>query len=261
MDKLIRGLYAQGAVFITGNHDVYDEVNPENNLQLDYEKALEDFTKDLIEAGKDIAAQKNISFTADDEKMAREEALGAFGNFKDIKLQNGFHGAKQLDKKGSDQLLKDCFTNAYFDSQTNALYTHNGFEHSGLDDVYLTAFGFLRADNAEELAAKMKASDFNSNGLGLAEIEKEIPGFSNKFAPQDNHGIGEDGFINKTRFRPDDSRMQTDQLGPAGKTRDGKTVKIIHGHNAEHGTNGNVENVNARSRGRVTPITKVYEEC
>ncbi len=73
-----------------------------------------------------------------------------------------------------------------------------------------------------------------------------------------DHGFGEDGFINKTGFRPDDSRMQTDQLGPAGKSRAGKQVTIIHGLNAQHGTDGNVENLNARSRVGVTPITKVF---
>jgi len=258
MDQLIRGLHAQGAVFITGNHDVYDEVNPDNTLQLDGDQVLQKYTDEEIAAGKKLAGEKNYPYTADGEASDREFALERFGNFEDIKLQNGFHGAKQLYKIASDQLLKDCFTNAYFDSQTNALYTHNGFEHSGVDDVYLTAFGFLRADNAEELAEKMNACDFNATGLGLEQIAKEIPGFSNKFAPQDNHGIGEDGFINKTGFRPDDSRMQTDQLGPAGKSRAGKQVTIIHGHNAKHGTDGNVENLNARSRDGVTPITKVY---
>ena len=256
MDKLIRNLHTQGAVFITGNHDVYDEVNPENNLQLDYEKALEDFTKELIDAGKDIAAQKNISFTSDDEAMAREDALEAFKDFEGIKLQNGFHGARQLGKSASDQLIKDCFTNAYFDPQNNALYTHNGFEHSGVDDVYLTANGFLRANTAEELAEKMNASDFNSTGLGLAEIEKQIPGFQGKFSEQQQHGIGDEGYINKTNFRPDDSRMRTDQLGPAGKNSQGKSITVVHGHNANFGTFGNVENLNARSNG-VKPITKM----
>ena len=250
MDQLIRGLHAQGAVFITGNHDVYDEVNKDNIYQLNGDQ-WDQFLEQYIADGKIELAKDNIQLTAEQEK-------GILAEFNDIKLQNGFHGAKQLDKTASDQLLKDCFTNAHFDSQTNALYTHNGFEHSGVDNVYLTAFGFLRADNAEELAEKMNACDFNATGMGLEQIAKDNPEFSNKFAPQDNHGIGEDGFISKTGFRPDDSRMQTDQLGPAGKSRAGKQVTIIHGHNAKHGTDGNVENLNARSRDGVTPITKVY---
>ena len=250
MDQLIRGLHAQGAVFITGNHDVYDEVNKENIYQLNGEQ-WDKFLEQYIADGKIELAKDNIQLTAEQEK-------GILAEFNDIKLQNGFHGAKQLDKTASDQLLKDCFTNAHFDSQTNALYTHNGFEHSGVDNVYLTAFGFLLADNAEELAEKMNACDFNATGMGLEQIAKDNPEFSNKFAPQDNHGIGEDGFISKTGFRPDDSRMQTDQLGPAGKSRAGKQVTIIHGHNAKHGTDGNVENLNARSRDGVTPITKIY---
>ena len=250
MDQLIRGLHAQGAVFITGNHDVYDEVNKENIYQLNGEQ-WDKFLEQYIADGKIELAKNNKQLSAEQEK-------GILAQFNDIKLQNGFHGAKQLDKTASDQLLKDCFTNAHFDSQTNALYTHNGFEHSGVDNVYLTAFGFLRADNAEELAEKMNACDFNAAGMGLEQIAKDNPEFSNKFAPQDNHGIGGDGFISKTGFRPDDSRMQTDQLGPAGKSRAGKQVTIIHGHNAKHGTDGNVENLNARSRDGVTPITKVY---
>ena len=250
MDQLIRGLHAQGAVFITGNHDVYDEVNKDNIYQLNGDQ-WDQFLEQYIADGKIELAKDNIQLSAEQEK-------GILAQFNDIKLQNGFHGAKQLDKTASDQLLKDCFTNAHFDSQTNALYTHNGFEHSGVDNVYLTAFGFLLADNAEELAEKMNACDFNATGMGLEQIAKDNPEFSNKFAPQDNHGIGEDGFISKTGFRPDDSRMQTDQLGPAGKSRAGKQVTIIHGHNAKHGTDGNVENLNARSRDGVTPITKVY---
>ena len=250
MDQLIRGLHAQGAVFITGNHDVYDEVNKDNIYQLNGDQ-WDQFLEQYIADGKIELAKNNKQLSAEQEK-------GILAEFNDIKLQNVFHGAKQLDKTASDQLLKDCFTNAHFDSQTNALYTHNGFEHSGVDNVYLTAFGFLRADNAEELAEKMNACDFNAEGMGLEQIAKDNPEFSNKFVPQDNHGIGEDGFISKTGFRPDDSRMQTDQLGPAGKSRAGKQVTIIHGHNAKHGTDGNVENLNARSRDGVTPITKVY---
>ena len=258
MEPLIRGLHAQGAVFITGNHDVYDEVNPNHNLQLDGGQILKSLIDEEIAAGKKEAENKHYEYTADDEASDRENALERFGNFEDIKLQNGFHGVRQLDKAASDQLLKDCFTNAHFDSQTNALYTHNGFEHSGVDDVYLTAFGFLRAQNAEELAAKMNACDFNATGMGFNEIAKEIPGFSSKFHEQENHGIDKHGFINKTSFRPDDSRMKTDQLGPAGRSQDGKAVTVIHGHNAQHGTDGNVENLNARSCDGVTPITKVY---
>ena len=257
MEKLIRGLHAQGTVFITGNHDVYDEVNPGDNLQKDGREVLQTYIDQEIAIGKDEATKKNYQYTADDEMNDRDLALERFGNFEDIKLQNGFYGAKQLDKAASDKLLKECFTNAYFDSQTNAFYTHNGFEHSGVGDVYLTAFGFLRANNAEELAEKMNTCDFNATGMGLDQIKNADPSFGNQFFPKDNHGIGEDGFISKTDFRPDDSRMQTDQLGPAGKSRDGKTVKIIHGHNANHCTQGNVENLNARSPQGFSPVTKM----
>lgn len=258
MGELIRNLHRHGAIFVTGNHDVYDEVNSSNSLQKDAQEVLETYIEEEIDAGKQAAAAKNYPYTADDEAFDRDLALERLGNFQAVKIQNGFHGARQLDKAASDLLLKDCFTNAYFDPQTNALYTHNGFEHSGVDDIYLTAFGFLRANNAEELAEKMNACDFNSTGIGLEQITKETHGFSDQFAPQNNHGIDEEGFINKTSFRPDDARMKTDQIGPVGKSRDGKTVTIIHGHNAQYGTDGNVENLNARSRNCVTPITKVF---
>jgi hypothetical protein len=258
MEKLIRNLHTQDAVFITGNHDVYDEVDPHKDLQVDSKKILNSYIEKEIVAGRKKAAKIGYEYTAEHQLGDRDKALSRFKEFEGIKLQNGFYGARQLDKTTSDDLLEKCFTNAYFDSQTNALYTHNGFEHSGVKDVYLTAFGFLRAQNAEELAKKMNASDFNSPGPSLDDIEKEIPGFEYQFNEKDNHGIDSDGFINKTNFRPDDSRMQTDLIGPAGRTANNKKVTIIHGHNDNHGTDGNVVNLNARSNKRFSPITKVF---
>jgi hypothetical protein len=262
MEKLIRKLHTQDAVFITGNHDVYDEVNPDNDLDLPDDKLLDKHIEEEISAGKKKAAKYNYEYTTENEEHDIAQAKESFGNLKDIKSQNGFYGAKQIDKIASDKLLKDCFINAYFDSQKNALYTHNGFEYSGVKDVYLTAFGFLRAQNAEELARKMNDSDFNSPGPSLDDIGKEISGFKSEFKsqfkPQKKHGIDRRGFINKTNFRPDDSRMQTDQLGPAGQTSSGASVKVIHGHNDMHGTDGNVENLNARSNNGFSPITKVF---
>ena len=258
MEKLIRKLYDQEAVFITGNHDVYDEVNPNNDLDLPDDELLDKHIEEKISAEKNEAAKYHYEYTTENEEDDIAQAKESFGDLKDIKSQNGFYGAKQIDKITSDDLLKKCFTNAYFDSQKNALYTHNGFEYSGVEDVYLTAFGFLRAQNAEELAQKMSASDFNSPGPSLNDIEKEIPGFKSQFKPQKKHGIDRRGFINKTDFRPADSRMQTDQLGPAGQTSSGASVKVIHGHNDMHGTEGNVENLNARSNNAFSPITKVF---
>lgn len=246
MDKLIRCLHAQGAVFVTGNHDVYGEVNRLGIYQNDYNFLLNAL----------VRSDKRENITDEERRASASKNLAPPESFEKIKVQNGFYGAKQLDKAASDQLLKDCFTNAYFESNTNALYTHNGFEHSGVDNVYLTAFGFLRADNAEQLAEKMNACDFNSKGIGLEQIKKDIRDFSSWLPPK-NLGIGKDGFISKTSFRPDDSRMQTNQLGPAGKTRDGAPVKIIHGHNADHGTHGNVENLNARSPEGFSPVAKM----
>ncbi len=45
-----------------------------------------------------------------------------------------------------------------------------GFHYSGVGNVYLTAFGFLWVDNAEQLAEKMNDCDFNSKGIGLDQI-------------------------------------------------------------------------------------------
>ena len=247
MDKLIRGLHAQGAVFVTGNHDVYGDMNPHGFYDKDYSLLLN-------------AAEKSVKremITREERLATASQIIGPPSSFEKIKVQNGFYGARQIDKAASDQLLKDCFTNAYFESNTNALYTHNGFEHSGVDNVYLTAFGFLRANNAEELAEKMNRCDFNAKGIGLEQIKKDIPDFLKSCSPPKNLGIGKDGFISKTNFRPDDSRMQTNQLGPAGKTRDGAPIRMIHGHNADHGTHGNVENLNARSPEGFSPVAKM----
>ena len=258
MEKLIRRLYDQHAVFITGNHDVYDEVNPHNDLDLPDNELLDKLIEEEIAAGMKQVAEENRDYDAGDRSFDISRAEEKFEGSKIIKSQNGFYGAKQIDKTASDKLLKECFTNAYFDSQKNALYTHNGFEYSGVKDVYLTAFGFLRAQNADELAQKMNDSDFNSRGKSWNDIENEISGFQSQFKKQDNHGINKRGFINKTDFRPDDSRMQTDQLGPVGITADQKKVTIIHGHNDNHGTDGNVVNLNARSNKSFSPITKVF---
>ena len=253
MDKLIRSLHAQGAVFVTGNHDVYDEVNRDDNLQMDRNTFIENFVTEF----KALARERGHTYTKEMDAAARREGANEFESNDIFKEQNGFYGAKQLDKAASDQLVRDCFTNAHFDSNTNALYTHNGFAYSGVDNVYLTAFGFLRADNAEQLAEKMNACDFNSKGIGLDQITKDIPNFLKSWLPPKKHGIGKDGLINKTNFRPDDSLMQTNQLGPAGKTLHGAPIKMIHGHNADHGTYGNVENLNARSPGGYSPVAKM----
>jgi predicted MPP superfamily phosphohydrolase len=263
MDKLIRGLHAQGAVFVTGNHDVYGEVNPDNDLDLPDDELHRNHIQKETSAGQRRAEKKKSAYDAVDEQHDLDRAEKKFKISQEIKIQNGFYGAKQINKIASDKLLEKCFTNAYFDSQTNAFYTHNGFEHSGVEDVYLTAFGFLRAKNAEELAQKMNDSDFNSLGKSWNDIEKEIPDFKFKFKfnQEDNHGIDRHGFINKTNFRPADSRMQTGLLGPVGRTADEKKVTIFHGHNDNHRTAGNVVNLNARSDigfSGFSPITKVF---
>lgn len=256
MDKLIRGLHAQGAVFITGNHDVYDEVNPQGDLEEDSDKVLQFYLNYALEKETNNAQKENRAVNHD---LAKKSGTQLFrSQFEDIKLQNGFHGARQLDKTASDQLIKDCFTNAHFDAGSKTLYTHNGFQHSGVGDVYLTANGFIRAQNAEQLAHKMNACDFNGKGNGIKEIEKEVPGFAKKFKPLKEHGIDRGGYINKTSFRPEDSMMTTKLLGPAGKNAQGKPITVVHGHNDNFGGNGNVENLNARSNtAGVKPITKL----
>jgi len=239
MEKLIRGMHGQGAVFITGNHDVYSEVNEGDYLQ-ESEDAL--------------------------NRMVQENGLGgdALAETLAIKLQNGFYGAKQLTKTESDQLLKDCFKNAHLDQDNLMLYTHNGFQSAGVGDYYLTAFGILKAGNAEELVEKLNQCDFDSP-RGAKELDEEIgKDETDALLDQIQNAPGgaiveADGTISKTNFRPGDNDMTSAKLGPAGKTSDGKPVKIVHGHNDNHASMDNVENLNARSNRGVTPITKLFE--
>jgi hypothetical protein len=239
MEKLIRGMHRQDAVFITGNHDVYSEVNGKDDLQ----ESDEELKKMIVgnRSGKD----------------AFEQTLA-------IKLQNGFYGAKQLTKVESDQLLKDCFKNAHLDHDNLMLYTHNGFQSSGVGDYYLTAFGILKAGNAEELVEKLNQCDFDKP-RGVKELDDEIgQDETDTLLDQIQNAPGgaivdADGTISKTDFRPKDNEMTSAKLGPAGKTSDGKPVKIVHGHNDNHASMDNVENLNARSNRGVTPITKLFE--
>jgi hypothetical protein len=229
----------QGAVFITGNHDVYSEVNGEDV----YQQSDEELSQLIQDNG------------LDDEALAETLA---------VKLQNGFYGAKQLTKVESDQLLKDCFKNAHLDQENLMLYTHNGFQSAGVDDYYLTAFGILKAGNAEELEEKFNQCDFDKP-RGAKELDDEIgEDATNALLDQIQNAPGgdivdADGTINKTNFRPKDNDMTTEKLGPAGKTADGRAVKIVHGHDAHHASLENVENLNARSNRGVTPITKLFE--
>ena len=239
MEKLIRGLHGKDAVFITGNHDVYSEVNGQDDLQ----ESDEELKKMIVGNGSG--------------NDALEQTL-------DIKLQNGFYGAKQLTKVESDQLLKKCFKNAHLDQDNLMLYTHNGFQNSGVGDYYLTAFGILKASNAEELVEKLNQCDFDKP-RGAKELDEEIgQDETDALLDQIQNAPGgaivdADGTISKTDFRPMDEDMTTKKLGSAGITADGKAVKIVHGHNDNHDSMENVENLNARSNRGVTPITKLFE--
>ena len=298
MEKLIRGLHGQGAVFITGNHDVYEEVNSGDDLLNDDAQTRDRIVAEEKETGQRIAQNKNLPYTDADEEKDLGYANDKFDEFKGIKLQNGFYGARQIKKEASDQLLKDCFKNAHLDQDTSMLYTHNGFQHSGVGNVYMTAFGFIQANNAEELAEKMNARDFNDTTQGFEAIQGEFgeQDFKSQFLEQrnlenlgilkaqsgsedlvnqdgdanrsnevkfrkelDKAGIDENGAINKTSFRPKDHKMTTEALGVAGRRANGRAVTVVHGHDDQHGESQNVQNLNARSnQGLLSPISKIY---
>lgn len=298
MKTLIEKLHDKGAIFITGNHDVYDEVNPDNTYQMNDEDRRQHYITEEKRIGQESAKKNGDEYTSDNEQQDLEYAEVRFNESKGIKLQNGFHGARQITKEDSDQLLKKCFKNAYLDENTSMLYTHNGFQHSGVGNVYMTAFGFIRANNADELAEKMNTRDFNDTTRGYEAIQNEFgdqdfksqfleqknleklgiliaPSASEKKVNQDSDpnitndvkfrkelddaGIDKKGGINKTNFRPKDYDMMPQALGVAGKRADGRDVTIVHGHNDIHSqTTPSVQNLNARSPQGVSPITRVY---
>lgn len=211
MATLIEKLHDQGAVFITGNHDVYDEVNPNGDLQEDAD---------------------SFDFTGEEDPAA------ARTDFEDIKEQNGFYGAKQLTKEASDDLVAKCFVNAHFDKTNAILYTHNGVvlspnsvSGSGFEglETYSTGLGEITPDKAGavSLAEKMNKTPYNRDAS------------------------------NFTNFRPKDGMMQTQLLGLIAKW-EGRDVRFVHGHDANHGVTGNVINVNARNGG-FSPILMVIE--
>jgi hypothetical protein len=254
-------------VFITGNHDVYSEVDKINVFQSDFQSGQQKYIDLVVGIKKQEATQSKEDYPPEKESADRESAINDFGtlkSFEDIKLQNGFYGAKQLTKVESDQLLNDCFKNAHLDQDNLMLYTHNGFQSAGVGDYYLTAFGILKAGNADELVGKLNQCDFDSP-RGAKELDDEIGvDETNALLDQIQKAPGgaivdADGTINKTNFRPKDNDMTTEKLGPAGKSADGRAVKIVHGHNDNHASLENVENLNARSNRGVTPITKLFE--
>jgi hypothetical protein len=122
------------------------------------------------------------------------------------------------------------------------------------------------AGNAEELVKKLNQCDFDAPSR-TDEIEKTNQGVKKFLDGLRTHKDDQvrDFFvgvstISKTGFRPNDADMKTDELGLAGRTADGKAVKIVHGHNEDQGEDGNVVNLNARSNGgRVNPATKLFE--
>lgn len=299
MATLIRGLHGQGAVFITGNHDVYSEVDESNYYQGDFESGLKNYTVLLIKSKREEAEKSGKVYDEDAESADRETAKALFGlekEFNDIKLQNGFYGAKQLTKAESDALVTKCFKNAYLDEENAMLYTHNGFLNAGVSnfeasepsaqaqnaplltgkgDYYLTAFGILKAENAEDLVKKLNQCGFDKpRGRGdyAKELDKKgTDALLDKIQKSPNSKtiqkgkeikfVAKDGTINKTNFRPQDKDMSTEKLGAAGKTRDGRAVKVVHGHEANQGESkaGDVINLNARAGGgRIVPATKVF---
>jgi hypothetical protein len=239
MAKLIQGLHGAGAVFITGNHDVYSEVDSKDQFQKSDEELIS-LWKSKNRNEPDIA--KSLK----------------------VKLLNGFYGENQLTKTESDDLLKKCFVNAHLDPDSSMLYTHNGLQQAGKDGVYITAFGLIEAQNAEELVAKLNQCEFDKP-IETEEIENkhsEVEGFMNSLTKgkETQKWFSDTYTISKTGFRPKDSEMQTDKLGLAGRTADGKAVRIVHGHDENHGEQGNVVNLNARSESKgYDPATKIFE--
>ena len=183
MKTLIETLHGQGVVFIKGNHDVYDEVNPDDNLQ-------------------------NI--------RSRKQADADFAE------QNGFFSAKGLSKQQSDELVAQCFVNAYFDEANGVLYTHNGVEAGKVEGTYETGLGTIKANNPKELADKLNETAY--------VLETSV----------------------FTDFRPADDAMQAEAIGSIGKWNDRKVI-FVHGHNDNAGALGNVVNVNARKNGDFCP--------
>lgn len=222
MATLIEKLHEQGAVFITGNHDVYDEVNPNGDLQDDEASYLKNT---LGLADDQIANMPKADLDLHKEGMEND-----FARFKE---QNGFYGAKQLTKKASDDLVAKCFVNAYFDKDNAILYTHNGVTLSPNSvegfETYSTGLG-----------------DIQPSRSGVVALSEEM----NRTAY--NRALG-----SLTRFRPKDGQMQSDQLGPIA-TWEGRDVRFVHGHDANHGVTGNVINVNARNRG-YSPVLMIIE--
>ena len=228
MATLIERLHEKGAVFITGNHDVYNEVNPKG----DYQKDSDTYLKE----------NWNIddSNTQTIDVNTFNEAMVDLNRFEAIKAQNGFYGVEQLTKQQSDALNKKCFVNAYFDKANAILYTHNGV-HLAQGSVpgfesFSTGLGVVMPDmdGPESLAKKMNETPYN-------------PAVTGKF----------------TDFRPYDSEMQTDRLGTAA-TWEGRPVRLVHGHSHDHDVTGNVINVNARdhtatSTTEFSPILMVIE--
>ncbi len=124
MKSLIETLHGQGVVFIKGNHDVYDEVDPSGDLDKAKSKKHQDY------------------------RYAE---------------QNGFLSAKGLTKQESDEVVAKCFVNAVFDETNGILYTHNGIEKGPQEGTYATGLGVIAASNPKELADKLNAREYRSD--------------------------------------------------------------------------------------------------
>jgi hypothetical protein len=173
--KLVRALHEKGAVFIKGNHDVYDECfGPGDRSAL----------------GPNQSGESAIQLTPD---QARE--------------------------------VEGLFVHAHYDSTTATFYSHNGVRlKPETENVYQTAFGEITADSPQELAQRMRETEYLSNKWVF------------------------------TNYRPKDTEMQTSHMGPAGQTLT-RDVRFVHGHNENFGASGNVVNVNARQKSsRFAPV-------
>lgn len=173
--NLVSALHDTGAVFIKGNHDVYDEC-----------------------------------FASDHSPALRQNQSG--------------ERAIQLPPTEAREVER-LFVHAHYDSTTATFYSHNGVRlKPGTENVYQTAFGEITADSPQELAERMRKTEYLSDKWVF------------------------------TNYRPKDTEMQTSHMGPAGRTET-HDVRFVHGHDDNFGVSGNVVNVNARQKSsRFAPV-------
>ncbi len=285
-------MHEHGAIYIAGNHEDALEMiemgSPEDRLAT----ILKIFTQAGIWADLSENQDKGIKkiLANDFSKIPRDQEQIFINKLLDAKKT---HYTKEI-YKFWDNHKKQVFQNAYYDQKTNTLYCHHGIRQIG-KNIFLTAFGPIKAKNPAELARKMNGRSFVYDEYGifvgiqcttrndtLQNIDADKIIATTNHNPEiilaainnsiENSQISKERLteiyslygmpldFSSTGFRPSDNEMIYTAMND--ENSEFNSLTIVHGHEAESNINKahsthNVTNINSRIERKYKPVMAI----